>query len=243
MKVPSPLARFAVVLSRTSHPGNIGAAARAMKTMGLGELVLVSPRHFPDPEATALAAGAVDVLERARVVATLAEALADRVLSIGFSARGRDLAHTAHDWRALAPEAVEASANGPIALVFGNETSGLANDEMLACQRHAAIPANPDYSSLNLGAAVQVACYELSLAASMHSVPVMASRSPATGGELEVLHARLREVLVASGFLDPAKPGRMDERMRRLAARVQLEREEVALLHGMLDALSKKGPV
>jgi len=240
MKAQSPLARVAVVLSRTSHPGNIGAAARAMKTMGVVDLVLVAPRHFPHAEATALAAGAADVLERARVVPTLAEALAGRTLAIGFSARGRELSHSARDWRSAAPEAIAATIDGPVALVFGNETSGLSNEELLACQRHACIPANPDYQSLNLAAAVQVACYELALAAGAFRVPERAPRAPATGADLEALHAHLNAVLVASGFLDPAEPGRLDERMRRLAARLDLETEEVAILHGMLDALARR---
>lgn len=240
MKDESPLARVAVVLSRTSHPGNIGAAARAMKTMGLSDLVLVAPRHFPHPEATALAAGAADLLERARVVDSLAAALADRVLAVGFSARGRDLSHPARDWREAAPEALAAAASGPVALVFGNETSGLANDELLACQRHACIPANPEYPSLNLAAAVQVACYELAQAARAFRVPARPPRQAATGADLEALHARLQALLVASGFLDPAEPGRLDERMRRLAARLDLEAEEVAILHGMLASLERR---
>jgi tRNA/rRNA methyltransferase len=240
MKAPSPLARVAVVLVRTSHPGNVGAAARAMKTMGLADLVLVSPRHFPHPEADALAAGAADVLDGARVVTGLAEALADRVLAIGFSARGRDLSHPAREWRALAPEAVAATADGPVALVFGNETSGLSNDELLACQRHATIPASPEYPSLNLAAAVQVACYELALAAAAFPVPGRPPRARATGADLEALHARLNRLLVGSGFLDPREPGRLDERLRRLAARLDLETEEVALLHGMLDSLARR---
>jgi tRNA/rRNA methyltransferase len=240
MTASSPLARVAVVLSRTSHPGNIGAAARAMKTMGLSDLVLVEPRHFPHPESVALAAGASDVLAKARVVSTLTEALADRVLAIGFSARARDLSHPARDWRALAPEAIAATADGPIALVFGNETSGLSNDELLACQRLTTIPANPEYPSLNLAAAVQVACYELALAASAHAIPQRPPRTPATGADLEALHARLRAVLLASGFIDPAEPGRLDERMRRLAARLELETEEVAILHGMLASLERR---
>ena len=240
MKAVSPLSRVAVVLSRTSHPGNIGAAARAMKTMGLADLVLVAPRHFPHPEAVALAAGAADVLERARVVPTLAEALADRTLAVGFSARGRDLSHPARDWRSAAPEAIAATADGPVALVFGNETSGLSNDELLACQRHACIPANPDYPSLNLAAAVQVACYELAIAASAFQVPARPPRSPATGADLEALHSRLNALLVESGFLDPREPGRLDERMRRLAARLDLETHEVSILHGMLDSLASR---
>ena len=238
MKAENPLPRVAVVLVRTSHPGNIGAAARAMKTMGLADLVLVAPRHFPHPDADALAAGAGDVLDRARVVASLAEALADRTLAVGFSARGRDLSHPAREWRSLAPETVAAA--GPVALVFGNETSGLSNDELLACQRHATIPASPEYPSLNLAAAVQVACYELALAAGAFRVPDRPPRTRATGADLEALHARLQQLLVASGFLDPREPGRLDERMRRLAARIDLETEEVAILHGMLDSLGRR---
>lgn len=241
MKPAPALSRVAVVLSRTSHPGNIGAAARAMRTMGITELVLVSPRHFPHDEATALAAGAADVLAGARVVPTLAEALSGRVLAVGFSARGRDLAHAPRGWRELAPEAAAATADGPVALVFGNETSGLSNAELLACQRHACIPADPAYPSLNLAAAVQVACYELALAAAAWRAPQRPPRARATGADLEALHARLQAMLVASGFLDPREPGRADERLRRLAARLDLEKEEVAILHGMLDALARKG--
>jgi len=240
MKAENPLPRVAVVLVRTSHPGNIGAAARAMKTMGLADLVLVAPRHFPHPDADALAAGAGDVLDRARVVASLAEALADRTLAVGFSARGRDLSHPAREWRSLAPETVAAAAAGPVALVFGNETSGLSNDELLACQRHATIPASTEYPSLNLAAAVQVACYELALAAGAFRVPDRPPRTRATGADLEALHARLQQLLVASGFLDPREPGLLDERMRRLAARLDLETEEVAILHGMLDSLARR---
>lgn len=241
MKPAPALSRVAVVLSRTSHPGNIGAAARAMRTMGITDLVLVSPRHFPHDEATALAAGAADVLAGARVVPTLAEALSGRVLAVGFSARGRDLAHPPREWRELAPEAAAATADGPVALVFGNETSGLSNAELLACQRQACIPADPAYPSLNLAAAVQVACYELALAAAAWRAPQRPPRARATGADLEALHARLRAMLVASGFLDPREPGRAEERLRRLAARLDLEKEEVAILHGMLDALARKG--
>ena len=240
MKAKLPLSRIAVVLTRTSHPGNIGAAARAMKTMGLRDLVLVAPRHAPGAEAVALAAGAADVLEQARVLPTLAEALADRTLAFGFSARGRDLSHPARDWRAAAPEAIAATGEGLVALVFGNETSGLSNDELLSCQRLVSIPADPGYPSLNLAAAVQVACYELSLAASAFRVPQRAPRALATGAELERLHARLREALLGGGYPDPAEPGRLDERMRRLAARLALETEEVAILHGMIASLARR---
>ena len=234
---PNSLSAFSVVLVATSHPGNIGAAARAMKTMGLADLVLVSPRHHLHEQAAAMAAGAEDVLAAARVVATLTEALAGTVFAVGFSARGRGLAQPAEDWRALAPQVMARVASGRAALVFGNETSGLSNDELLACHRHAAIPANPAYPSLNLAAAVQVACYELAQAARAFEPPAVPPRQLATAGEREALRRKLLDDLVACGFLDPSRPGRLDERMRRLAARLDLESEEVALLHGMLDAL------
>lgn len=236
MKAIDDLSRVAVVLSRTSHPGNIGAAARAMKTMGLADLVLVAPRRFPHEEATAMAAGAADVLERARVVPDLESALADRSLAVGFSARRRDLSHAPREWRELAPDVL--AVPGRLALVFGNETSGLANDELLRCQRFATFATNPAYGSLNLAAAVQLAAYEVAMAIRAFEPAVATGRSPATVADLEGLHAHLNESLVACGFLDPAKPGRLDERMRRLASRLTLEREEVDLLRGMLRALS-----
>ena len=238
MKAIQDLSRVAVVLVRPSHPGNIGASARAMKTMGLADLVLVRPRHFPHVEADAMAAGAKDVLERARVFDDLAPALADRELAVGFSARRRDLSHAPREWRDLAPEIL--ASPGRIALVFGNETSGLSNDELLRCQRFATFATNPDYGSLNLAAAVQLASYEIALAARAFEPAMAGARSPATGADLEGLHAHLNEALVECGFLDPAKPGRLDERMRRLASRAGLEREEVDLLRGMLRALAAK---
>ena len=240
MKATFDLSRVAVVLVRPSHPGNIGAAARALKTMGLADLALVRPRHFPHEEADAMAAGAKDVLERARIHDDLAAALADRELAIGFSARRRDLSHEPREWRDLAPEVL--ASPGRLALVFGNETSGLSNEELLRCQRFATIASNPAYGSLNLAQAVQVAAYEIALAARAFEPAATGPRSPATGADLEGLHAHLNEALVACGFLDPAKPGRLDERMRRLASRLSLEREEVDLLRGMLHALSgRKG--
>jgi len=229
-----------VVLSHTSHPGNIGAAARAMKTMGFGELVLVAPRHFPDPDATAMAAGAADVLQAARVVSTLEAAIAECTLAVGFSARGRDLSHAPAALRELAPEILAAAKAGTVALVFGNETSGLSNDELLRCQRLAHIPANPAYSSLNLAAAVQVACYELAATSGMHALPASGAPDAATGEDIEGFFAHLESAVHQTGFADPQNPGRFMERMRRLFARSGLERAEVKLLRGMLGAFEKK---
>ena len=231
---------IAVVLSRPSHPGNIGAAARAMKTMGLSDLRLVTPRRFPDPEAVALAAGGMDVLRGARVVATLEEALADRVLSVGFTARSRELSLPAAPVRECAAEIVAAAAGGGVALVFGNETSGLSNEELGRCQRLATIPSNETYPSLNLAAAVQIACYEVALAAEVQAPAAGRTHLPATGEDLEALFAHFEASMIVSGYLDPKRPGRLMERLRRLFGRARLERSEVKALRGMLEAFEKR---
>lgn len=234
------LARIRVVLSRTSHPGNIGACARAMKTMGLRELWLVAPRAFPHADALARATGAVDLLDGARVVGQLDEALAGCVLAVGLTARRRDLAAPARLPREAAAEVVAATATGEVALVFGNETHGLSNDELARCQMPVTIPTSPDYSSLNLGAAVQVLCYELRLAALSPEAPPPGLLAPATLDEIEQLLAHFERAMVTSGFLDPAAPRRLMARLRRLFARTRLEREEIAILRGMLAALEAK---
>lgn len=232
--------RIAIVLARPSHPGNIGAAARAMKTMGFTDLRLVAPRRFPHPEAEALASGALDVLERAQVHATLGQALADVSLAVGFSARSRELSHAPIALREAAPRIDEGSRAGGAALVFGNETFGLTNEELGRCQMLCSIPANPAYSSLNLAAAVQVACYELSLAAEMPGSAKRREREAATLEDVEALFAHWEATMVESGFHDPREPKRLMERMRRLFARTRLEREEVRFLRGMLAAYEEK---
>jgi tRNA/rRNA methyltransferase len=229
-----------VVLSHPSHPGNIGAAARAMKTMGFTDLALVRPRHFPDPDATAMAAGADDVLAAARVFDSLEAAIADCTLVAGFSARGRDLSHPPVALRDAAPELAGMASKGTVALVFGKETSGLSNDELLRCQRLVHIPANPAYSSLNLAAAVMVACYELATTSGTHALPASGEGEAATGADVEGFIAHLESSVVEAGYLDPANPGRFTERMRRLFARSGLEREEVRVMRGMLAAFEKK---
>jgi tRNA/rRNA methyltransferase len=229
-----------IVLSHPSHPGNIGATARAVKTMGFADLVLVAPRHFPDADATAMAAGATDVLTNARVFDTLEAALADCTLAAGFSARGRELSHPPMALREAAPELTAAAASGTLALVFGNETSGLSNAELALCQRFVSIPSNPAYGSLNLAAAVQVACYELATTSVAHATPAGGAGTAATGEDIAGLFTHLEASAVASGFLDPARPGRFMERMRRLFARSGLEREEVKLIRGLLAAFEER---
>jgi tRNA/rRNA methyltransferase len=235
------LDRVRVVLSRPSHPGNIGAAARAMKTMGLARLWLVSPASFPDPVAEARATGAADILDGAHVAASLHEALSGTVFAVGLTARRRDLLTTRLDPRAAAAELMQWSRNtgGEVALVFGNETSGLSNEELGLCALPVTIPANPAYPSLNLGAAVQLMCYELRLAAmeqagSAPFLPAEPLPEPATNDELENFFAHLKSSIEASGFLDPAKPRRLMPKLRRLFGRARLEKEEVAILRGIL---------
>ena len=240
MDAPGTLANVRIVLSRPSHPGNIGSAARAMKTMGFSDLRLVAPRSFPDAQADALASGALDLLQHARVFETLGEALGDAVLAVGFSSRGRDLSHPPRALREAAPLLVAAASAGPVALVFGNETFGLTNEELACCQWLAVIPANPAYASLNLAAAVQVACYELAATSGMHALPASGAPDAATGEDIEGFFAHLESAVHQTGFADPQNPGRFMERMRRLFARSGLERAEVKLLRGMLGAFEKK---
>jgi tRNA/rRNA methyltransferase len=236
------LARLRVVLVRTTHPGNIGGAARAMKTMGLARLVLVEPRHFPDPQAEAMATGADDLLARAQVCGTLDEALAGTTLAIGLTARRRELSPHAVDARTAAQLAIAESAAGrEVAFVFGTEMSGLSNDEVLKCQRVAHIATSPDYSSLNLAAAVQVVAYEARVAALGPATLADERFDAASFAEIEGFYAHLERNLVRSGFLDPASPRRLMERLRRLFGRGRLEKEEVNILRGILSSWDNEG--
>jgi tRNA/rRNA methyltransferase len=221
------------VLCRPSHPGNIGAAARAMKTMGLPDLRLVAPERFPAPEAQWMATHAVDVLEQAKVHASLEEAIKDCVAAFALSARGREWSPQALDVRSAAQRA--ATLEGPVAFVFGNETAGLTNEEVFACQYLAHIPASREFSSLNLAQAVQVVAYELHMCRDV-AVPFSRVEKPATVDDLEGLYAHLEEAAVVSGFMTPTS--RLQERWRRLFSRVPaMEREEVNILRGLLRAL------
>lgn len=235
-----PLTRIRIVLSRTRHPGNIGAAARAMKTMGLRRLLLVEPRRFPDEQATARASGATDVLDAATVSSSLTEALRGTVLAAGFTSRRRELGPPVRWLREAAAEVVAEASAGEVALIFGNETFGLSNEELALCQIPVLIPANPDYPSLNLAAAVQVACYELRMACSVPPAGPAAGFEAATLDEIEGLFSHLEQALLSSGFLDPAHPGRLMPRLRRLFARTRLERDEVNILRGMLQSFARK---
>ncbi len=235
------LDRVRVVLNRPSHPGNIGAAARAMKTMGLSRFYLVEPRRFPDAEATTRASGALDVLEQATVCASLDEALAGTVLAAALTSRRRDLSLPPLTPREAAPQILAETVLGEVALVFGAETSGLTNDELDRCQMMVMIPANPDYASLNLAAAVQVLSYELRTASQVGTGPAAEPGNWAGLEEIEGVFGHLEQVMIASGFLDPASPKRLMHRLRRLFARTRLEREEVNILRGILTSLDPRG--
>lgn len=233
------LSRLRIVLVGAQHPGNIGAAARAMKVMGLSDLALVAPERYPDDEATARASGADDVLAAARVHETLDEALADCVLSIGTSARTRRTQWPLIDARAAAGRAVAATGGGPVALVFGRERSGLNNAELDRCQLHLQVPTNPGYSSLNLAAAVQVVAYELRMAAG-YRIPVEPAHQPVPVADMEGLFQHWHDVLVAAGFLDPDEPRILMRRLRRLFNRAAPDRIETNILRGALRALDPR---
>jgi tRNA/rRNA methyltransferase len=223
------------VLCRPSHPGNIGAAARALKTMGFRDLRLVAPERFPAPEAQWMATSAFDVLENALVYGTLEDAIKDCVHAFAMSARSREWSPQVFDVRTAATRAVEMA--GPVAFVFGNETAGLTNEEMFACQSLVHIPASREFSSLNLAQAVQVVAYELHMALDV-AIPFARVEKPATVEDLEGLYAHLEQAAAASGFMTPQS--RLRERWRRLFSRVpHLEREEVNIVRGLLKALLK----
>jgi tRNA/rRNA methyltransferase len=224
------------VLVEPSHPGNVGAAARALKTMGFSRLVLVSPRvpHVQsDPEAIAMASGADDVLASAHVVPTLADALSGVHWSIALTARLREYGPPQWTPRAAAGAAREQAVRGEIALVFGNERTGLSNEDVERCSALAHIPANPAYSSLNLAQAVQVLAYELRTAYLSDGEATPATPAAAQGSAGQGMYAHLESALVALEFLDPANPKKLMSRLRRLFARSGLEREEVNIVRGI----------
>jgi tRNA/rRNA methyltransferase len=243
--VNSRLANVRIVLVRTSHPGNIGAAARAMKTMGLARLVLVAPEKFPDPVADARATGALDLLAGASVCENLEQALAGTVHAVALSARRRELSHPVREARAAAAGLIELAGDGEVALVFGAEEAGLSNADAGLCREFVMIPTNPEYSSLNLGSAVQVMAYELRLAAletGMRArVAAENDRDLAQFEDIENLIRHFEETMVATGFLDPQLPKRLMPRLRRLFARTALEKEEVNILRGFLRSVNFPG--
>lgn len=231
--------RLRIVLVGTQHPGNIGSAARALKTMGLARLVLVAPEKAPNAESSALAAGADDVLDAAPVVPDLATAVADCRLVLGCTARSRRVQLEELAPREAAARAVsEAAGGGEVALVFGRERTGLENDELQLCHAAVHIPANPDYSSLNLAAAVQVLAYELRLALLEAAGPAEAAEPrdpPATHENMEGLFGHFAETLEQIDFHKGRAPESAMRKLRRLLLRARLDQREVRLLHGILS--------
>ncbi|MEC9086106.1 MAG: tRNA (cytosine(32)/uridine(32)-2'-O)-methyltransferase TrmJ [Pseudomonadota bacterium] len=235
-----------IVLVNTSHPGNIGATARAMKNMGLTRLALVNPMEFPSGVAVGRAASALDVLERAEVVETLVEAIADCALVIGSSARSRSL-----PWPMLTPEQsaeklVKEGRSAQVALVFGREDSGLNNEELQLCHFHVQIPASSEYSSLNLAAAVMVLCYEIRRAVLWNDETAARTEDDywdqerATVEQVEYFYEHLERVLVGIEFHDPNNPRQLMQRMRRLFGRVRIDAMEMNILRGILTNIEHK---
>jgi len=244
VQVSVDFSKIRIVLVETSHPGNIGAAARAMLNMGLGRLVLVNPRHWPAQEALSMAASAQQVLDDTVVVNSLKEAIADCQLVIGTSARMRNMPILLLDPAAAASMLCGEKAGQEVALVFGREISGLSNEELHLCHYHVHIPVNPGCSSLNLAAAVLVLCYELRKAALLDNgslVPAVDAfdewdQQVATAGELERYLDHLEKVLIRLHFLDPSNPRLLLRRLRRLYQRIHPDRMEINILRGILTA-------
>ncbi|MGM0914412.1 MAG: RNA methyltransferase [Pseudomonadota bacterium] len=241
------LERIRIVLIGTSHPGNIGATARAMHNMALSDLALVAPRCEPiTADSVSRASGADHLVHGARVVDTLEEAVADCTLVVGASARSRTL-----PWPMLSPRELGdrlpqelADPDARVALVFGREDSGLTNAELQRCHAHVHIPTNPDFSSLNLAAAVQVLAYECRQAwlTGEPAAPVEPDQALATHAELEHYFAHLERTLVAIGFHDPATPRQLMARLRRFTLRARPERMELNILRGILSDTEKLAP-
>jgi TrmH family RNA methyltransferase len=230
-----------IVLVEPSHPGNIGAVARAMKNMGLEQLVLVGPRQFPDPEATARASGADDVLARAQVFETLPEALADCGFVAATTSRERDQYFRIADVREAAGRLVSEAARGPVAMLFGSERAGLTNEQLEAAHLLVRIPASPAYPSLNLAMAVQIVAYELFRVGGVAVEPAPAAGPLADPAELERLYVHFAQVLEEVDFRDRTQSGtHLMARIRRFLQRAELDHNEVNILRGFLTAVQRR---
>jgi len=229
-----------VVLVNTSHPGNIGAAARAMKNMGLADLCLVSPQSFPSAEATTRASGADDLLAGAVCVDALEEALSDCELVVGASARNRTLPVPMLDPRETATLIMQQPEGARAAILFGRERTGLTNAELDRCHYLVRIPAHPDYPSLNVAAAVQVIAYELRMAAGQTRPRQEHRHRFATAEEMELFYRHLEEMLIEVGFLDADNPRQLMRRLRRLFGRARPNYNELNILRGILTAVQQR---
>ena len=237
--------KIRMVLVNTTHPGNIGGAARAIKNMGLTELYLVQPREYPAPRAVWRAAGARDILTNVKVVESLDEAIAGCGLVVGTSARERRIPWPLINPRECGEKIWGEAARHDVALLFGREDRGLTNSELQKCHYHVHIPSNPDYSSLNLATAVQVLAYEVRMASLQDENGLLPSMDEwdqplATADELELFHQHLAETMATLKFYDPDNPKQLLTRMRRLFNRTRMDKMEVSMLRGLLTAAGRK---
>jgi tRNA (cytidine32/uridine32-2'-O)-methyltransferase len=240
--ITDPFSNIRIVLVNTTHPGNIGGAARAMKNMGLKRLYLVEPKDFPSDKAVWRSAGATDVLDNAVVVETLDQAIEGCGLVVGTSARERRIPWPLLDPRQCGESVWQEAGQHEVAVVFGREDRGLTNEELHKCNYHVHIPANPEYSSLNLATAVQVICYEIRmahlLAAEGKTLPQHQwDMPPASAQSLDAYYQHLEETLVELNFLDPSNPKQTMTRLRRLYNRIRLDQMELNILRGVLTAM------
>ena len=234
--------QFKIVLCRTSHPGNIGSTARAIKTMGFTHLTLVNPKQFPHADANALAAGAEDILANATIVSAIEDALKDCHLIIGFTARQRELSQEHKNIREIAKGLKSESQSKKIALLFGNETSGLSNDEIKHCQVLGYINSNANYSSLNLAQAVQIICYEIRMQLTEGNEIIQLSKENelVTHEVQNGFYLHLEQLLTEIGFLKKIQGERLMQRLRLLFNRTNMEKDEVNILRGILTDIQKK---
>ncbi len=240
--------KIRIVLVETSHPGNIGATARAMKTMQQDQLYLVNPKIYPSAESTARATGADDVLHKAIVCDDLDEALQDCSMIFATTARDRSIQWPVHNPKSCSDTIMKTSAETNIAIVFGRERSGLSNEEVDRCNQIVQIPANEEYSSLNLASAVQIICYELMMAAldtavdddSGSNIPERALDNLTTHQQMEGFYEHLITTMIDVGFYDPEQPKKLIRRVKRLFNRAQLDQTELRILRGFLSATQEK---
>jgi len=235
-----------VVMVETTHPGNIGAAARAMKTMGYNNLYLVKPKIYPNAEATARAAGADDILGRAVVCDSLEQALQGCVAVVASTARPRTISHSVFTPREYAPKLYEMVKLGPVALVFGRESSGLSNEELEYCNVILQIPTNPEFSSLNVASAVQILCYEFIQLLQLEDVDNTDAQSDdkektrlATADEMNYFYEHLEQSMINVDFLNPEQPRKLMRRLKSLFNRAHLDENEVSILRGFLAAVQE----
>lgn len=234
--------KIRIVLVEPSHPGNIGAVARAMKTMGLSRLYLVNPLRFPDEEAVVRAGRAVEILDNAMICPHLNEALVDCGLVFGTSSRDRAL-----NWPAMSPEAAAQKASGvldstEVAFLFGRERTGITNEELAACHVQINIPTNPDYPSLNLASAVQIVTYEIYKQLSQQDKHAVAKEKDvlAANQDIASFYRHLEKTLIDIEFLDPVVPKHLMTRLKRLFGKAELEQQEINILRGILTAIHRK---